>query len=176
VRKRVLIITIFTQAILLVAMLQDVTAQESLLNSSINQNGQWSFSLNQRDKLTGVLTCTVGTLDLLIWLDDATSMHRQRAWEGQSIPFSWVIPSTGNWTVQVFDAQAGTCLGWITLDVERAAGTGGLGLALDPTVRTILLGVIAVSAAAIIGLVGYALLQRSKKGKKADEGTERRSR
>lgn len=163
-RKQLLIITVFASAVLLVAALQGVLAQESLLDSSINQNGQWSFSFNQGDKLTGVLTCTAGTLDLLIWLDDATTMHRQRAWEGRSVPFSWVIPSTGAWNVEVFDAQNSTCTGWIKLDVERA--TGGFGFALDPTGRTVLLGIIAVSAVAIIGVVGYAMLQKLKKPRK----------
>lgn len=164
-----MIITSVASAILFAAMLQDVLAQESLLDNSINQSGQWSFSFNQGDELTGVLSCTAGTLDLLIWLNDATAMHRQRAWEGQSVPFSWVIPSSGNWTVEVFDAQAGTCLGWINLDVERA--TGGPGFALDPIWRTVLLGIIAVSAVAIIGVVGYALFQRSKKPRKSQKAT-----
>jgi hypothetical protein len=164
-RKKVLTTAIVTSAILLTAMMQYVLAQESLLDNSINQSGKWSFSFNKGDKLTGVLSCTAGSLDLLIWLNDGTAMHRQRAWEGGSVAFSWVIPSTGDWTVEVFDAQAGTCLGWIKLDVERV--TGGFGLALDPIWRTVLLGIIAVTVAAIIGVVGYALFQKLKKPRKS---------
>jgi hypothetical protein len=144
--------------------MQDVLAQESLLDSPVNQNGLWSFSFSQGDKLTGVLTCTAGAFDLLIWLDDATAMHRQRAWEGFSVPFSWVIPSTGIWNVEVFEAQNSTCTGWIKLDVERT--TEGFGFATDPTGRAVLLGIIVVSAAAIVVVLGYALFRKLKRPKK----------
>jgi len=170
-RKQVLVIITIASTILLTAMMQDVLTQESLLDDSLDlspqsESTQWSFNFNQGDKLTGVLSCTAGTLDLLIWLNDATAMHRQRAWEGQSVPFSWVIPSTGSWTVEVVIGQYSSCAGRIKLDVERATESGGLGLPLGPMGRIVLLGIIAFTAVAIVGVVGYALFQKLTKSRK----------
>jgi hypothetical protein len=163
-RKHVLAVAVATSMILLTAMVQNVLAQELLLDNQVNQNGRWSFILDQGDKLTGELTCTTGTLDLLIWLSDSAPMHRQRAWEGRTVPFSWAIPFTGNWTVEVFDVENSTCTGWIKLDVERVPK--GF-FALDPTWRAVLLGIVVVSAIAMISLAGYTLFRRLKKPKKS---------
>lgn len=171
-RKQVLIITIVALAILPAATLQDVMAQEALLDSPISlspesESTQWSFSFNQGDELTGVLSCIAGTLDLIILLDDATAMHRQRVWEGQSVPLSWVIPAIGTWNVSVTIAQHSSCIGHIKLNVKRASGTS---FGLPPIGWIMLLEVVALIAVAIVGVI------RARKAKKPTGDAESRLR
>jgi len=172
-RRQFLTIIIIASAILLTTVMQDVLAQDVLLDNEFSlspgqsASQQWSFNFNKGDELTGVLSCTTGRIDLSIWLNDANTMPLQLAWAGNSVPFSWTIPTTGTYNVRVMMGQWGNCTGRIKLNVERAT-VGGLTIPIN---WIVLFGIVAIIAIVSLAVVGLVHLSRTKQAKKVTEGT-----